>query len=949
MVSISRYEKKATGVSLQAHERKGRNMIKQSPTTAKSGQSGKKTVYWVASSHWDREWYEPFQGFRYRLVKLLDTVLDLLERRPGFSHFQMDGQSIPIEDYLEIRPENESRLRALCESGQLVLGPWYVLPDEFLVSGESLVRNLKLGMEVARSYGGRSSKVGFVCDIFGHNSQLPQILTQFGIKTAFIWRGTEEEPTGAHLRWRAPDNSEVIAHRFGPFYGYVDGTYALRGQEFTRDLTQTTRAHEQPDWIEKFRAYMKMLDTRGAPGAPILFFDGSDHLEIEPATPEIMERLRNDEVLGQYDWRMATLDQYANDLQRHADQIQTVIDGELRLPGKPIGPGSKGPALIPGVLSSRISLKQANARCENILTQWAEPFSLFARQCGLDYPAGFLNVAWRHLLANHAHDSICGCSIDQVHQDMSYRSDQAQLIGERLKTAALEQLAASVAQQIEGQPKEAPAALILIANPGKEPIDEPIDLTVSLPEETPVFQEFFGYEPKPGFRFKTEGRDLPYQRNAQRVKQREPIYIPEKLPKALPRYQVDVTARLKIPAFGYCTIAVHPIQAPTRDGRRGLSTGSTSAENELIAIELGQGGMLTLVDKASDKRYEGLLELEDRADIGDGWYHGIAVNDEVFTSQTATSNISCVADGPEKTTFRMELNWSLPCGFDFQTMRRLREREGLRIEHEVTLRAGSPRVEVHTTVHNTVRDHRLRVMFPTGAQADHYWADSPFDAVRRPIALHRDQHKWRELELETKPQQSWTAVYGAGRGLAIFSTGLPESAVRDLPERPIALTLFRGFGKTVMTSGEEGGQELGQLDFDYWIAPLQQDPDPYELTRLGQRLGAGLGRWQLDMDQWPARRAVRNSKSALSESGHFLQVTGRVNVTGVKAGAGGSWIVRLYNPGSLKTRCSIARPSGVKRAWSCDLNEKNQQPLEIKRGKLAFDVPPRRIMTIKLK
>src|SRR6266700_1717143 len=105
-----------------------------------------RTVHYVASTHWDREWYEPFQGYRMRLVSMLDEVFDTLERDPAFKSFVMDGQYIPIQDYLEVRPARAQCVREFVRNGRLKLGPWYVLPDEWLVSGESLVRNLQMGI-----------------------------------------------------------------------------------------------------------------------------------------------------------------------------------------------------------------------------------------------------------------------------------------------------------------------------------------------------------------------------------------------------------------------------------------------------------------------------------------------------------------------------------------------------------------------------------------------------------------------------------------------------------------------------------------------------------------------------------------------------------------------------------------------------------------------------------
>lgn len=134
----------------------------------------------VSTSHWDRAWYVPFQEFRWALVELLDQVLELLERDDGYEAFMLDGQTIVLEDYLELRPERRETVARLIAAGRLQVGPWYVPPDEYLVSREALIRNLLVGTRLARSLAGRFMEHGYNPDSFGHVSQLPQILRGFG-------------------------------------------------------------------------------------------------------------------------------------------------------------------------------------------------------------------------------------------------------------------------------------------------------------------------------------------------------------------------------------------------------------------------------------------------------------------------------------------------------------------------------------------------------------------------------------------------------------------------------------------------------------------------------------------------------------------------------------------------------------------------------------------------
>ena len=132
------------------------------------------TIIIVPHTHWDREWYEPFQVFRYKLVKLIDTLIEIMEGQDY--RFMLDGQTIVLEDYFEIRPEKKDTVLELIRRGKLAVGPWYLLPDEWLVGEESLVRNLELSYGMAREMGISLMNVGYLPDQFGHSQAIPQIL-----------------------------------------------------------------------------------------------------------------------------------------------------------------------------------------------------------------------------------------------------------------------------------------------------------------------------------------------------------------------------------------------------------------------------------------------------------------------------------------------------------------------------------------------------------------------------------------------------------------------------------------------------------------------------------------------------------------------------------------------------------------------------------------------------
>jgi len=347
----------------------------------------------VPHTHWDREWYLPFEQFRLRLGAVVDGVLDTLERDRSFATFTLDGQAIVLEDYVEVRPENEGRLRALLAAGRLEVGPSYMLPDEILVGGEPLVRNLLLGRAVCRRFGVEPSAAGYLPDSFGHPAQIPQILAGFGIRTCLFSRGMGDEldDVGLIFRWRAGP-VEVVACQMHPHYD---------------NFARLTWDHDAEQRVQS------ILDAfgnrvRAAGSDEILLANGSDHLPIEPELPEILTELSRtfgaEFRIGRYD--------------EHEPRSEGLPEHEGELVG------SRLQNVLRGVNSARIYLKQANARAEQRLLAIETGAALRIQRGEAPYPRADLRLAWRDLLRNHPHDSICGCSCDEVHRDMVVRYEQ---------------------------------------------------------------------------------------------------------------------------------------------------------------------------------------------------------------------------------------------------------------------------------------------------------------------------------------------------------------------------------------------------------------------------------------------------------------------------------------------------------------------------------------------
>lgn len=899
----------------------------------------KRRVHYVLSTHWDREWYQSFQHYRYRLVRLVDNILNGWQEGKLVGPFQTDGQAIILEDYLEVRPERKNEVEGLVKAGKWVLGPWYVMPDEFLICGESLVRNLRMGRALVRQYGGQPSNAGFVCDIFGHNSQMPQIFSGFGIQAIFMWRGNNQVEKRL-LRWRAADGTESLCYRFG-HVGYCD--YAFK----VRHADQPDRAFDEQQAAQDLWRFIEQ-EAKATQSDAVLVFDGGDHLEWNPDHYSVFIEQSKKPKSG-FELTHTSLDAFLKEATQNLVNLTECVNGELRETGR-LPDDVDQSWLIPGVLSSRVWIKQENTACESLLCQWAEPLHVFlAGALREEHPGRYLDIAWKWLVQNHPHDSICGCSIDQVHEDMKYRFSQCRQIASRLSLEAAQKITASIAGEIK-----ADELRLAIFNPLPRPVSQVVETTVAVPEEWPVFNEFFGFEPKPGFRIydAASGQEIAYQRLQQNMSRNKFRVYQRHFPQAYKTNDVTIALPLTIPAMGYVHLIVRRSAAkkPTRHAMKpGLVSAPNVMENALLRIAVRENGSLTLTDKRTGEKYDRLLTFEDAADIGDGWFHGQAVNDQIFSSCSANSQVAVVQDGPLCATLLVRTTLTLPQSFRFDVMRRAEEWTELHVDSMLTLRRDCDVLEVQTTVDNHVKDHRLRVLFPSGCHSRTYLCDTPFDVVEREIALSPDNHAYRELEVETRSQQTWTAVHDERRGLAIISSGLLESSVQDLPDRPIALTLFRATRRTVFTDGEPLGQMHQRLNFKYLIKPLSGEPDRRVCCEWGQWLAGGVMNVQMQEND---RLQHRGDIPLPDSAGSFL-LEGDVVMTSCRR-LGAFTEMRLFNPMEHTVMASISTPQRPA-AWPAPTRvqyvdmESNPltQPQAIAEGKLSIPVPTKKIITLR--
>ncbi len=755
--------------------------------------SGPKTIHLVPHTHWDREWYRPFQSFRMQLVDVVDRVLDMLEADDRFA-FTLDGQLATIDDYLEIRPEQEERLRGHVQSGRLAIGPWQILMDEFLVSGETLVRNLERGWARAEDFGG-PMKVGYLPDMFGHVAQMPQILRRAGLADAVVWRGVPASVDRHAFRWESPDGSWVRAEYLPTGYGNAAGMFAV------------------PDALEAAAQRFVEWSEPWFGGDPVLAMYGTDHTAPVPELAGLVSRLN--EVHAASDMRISTLGAYiaAAPALRPDDPCWR---GEMRS-------GARANVLM-GVASARIDIKQAAGRAETLLERYAEPLSALHLPPDA-WPLPFLRLAWGKVIENSAHDSICGCSLDVVVDQVLVRFAEAEQIGATLGRRAAAAVAATV-----------PRGALAVLNPSPMPRNGLVEAEMLVPEAWQsvafeladgtrvgtqeldrkaavlfdqsvrgdqvgeLFRRFHGREifDHAWNGYALDGRTLTLLVDTDAdppwldVDTLRADVTAAMLAAPDETWQVRIVASARrrlaasvpMPALGWTALRAVEGDGPVADGVKGARDGRTLTNGLLsVAVDHTTGTLqLTAADGTS---VDGIGRIVDGGDVGDSYNYGPPPKDTIV-DVPERCDVRMDLSGPVRGRLRVSRHYSWPRGSHAGGGARSTDTESVEVVTEAELRAGEPFVRIAVSFENRSDDHRVRFAAPLPRPADSSHAEGQFAVVERGLAGEGGYH---EEPLATFPAHGWVH---AG-GLAVLLDHLTEYELVD-EGRELALTLLRSTG-----------------------------------------------------------------------------------------------------------------------------------------------------------
>lgn len=731
----------------------------------------------ISHTHWDREWYQSYEMFRMRLCDLMDHLLEILEENENYV-FHLDSQTVVLEDYLEIHPKRRSELEKYISNGQIIVGPWYVQNDFYLSSGESTIRNLLIGTEIAQDFG-QCGRICYCPDQFGIIGQLPQIMTQFDLKGFVFGRGNTSVTEGAdgpvikssppEFYWRGTDGTTVKSVCMIRWYN--------NAQRFSKD-------------IKKAEALIRLNDKEFDIVSKVpfrLLMNGVDHLEPQEDLFPILAKLNG--VLDDANIYQGKLEQY---LYQTFDYIEKnncdvpTFEGELR--------NGHDLNILQGTLSSRVYLKQQNELCEKLLMNRLEPlYSMLSHNgFGKEYPADYFHYLWKELIKNHAHDSICGCSNDIVHKQMEGRFPKIIQTAEKLIERGM-RLAAfhSDAQNISESDY-----IVVLANTTECRKSDVASVRLNFPKT----EEVSGFEV-----LDKNGNPVDFVLNSLSDKEIN-VYSPINLPSSIKVDAFDVSFAVKdMLPFSFEYFVIRPNKKAVLKKSEFLPETRT-IENDGYKVSVNSDNQLVLTVKGKNIDICDFISFEDTADIGDSYTFKDLQGDTAISSAGKIIKTNVERNSIYETLY-LQYEIMLPCCFDGK------KRSDNFIPHtinvSVTLSHLNGNIKVAYDFDNKSKDHRLRVRIKTGICSDSTSAMSAFEMVERKIG----SFKVKDARGADLPNYGLITISDDGSTAAIYSTGLHEYEQLSC-DGDIALTVVRATGGIVGRNNVESGDE--------WVTPEGQ-------------------------------------------------------------------------------------------------------------------------------
>lgn len=839
-----------------------------------------KHVYVVPHCHWDAEWYFTCEDSHILLVENIDYLLDLLENDPDFRSYTFDGLSIVLDDYLQVRPQNASRIAALVAAHRLYVGPWYTQCDSLLIRSESLIRNLQYGIRTAKRFG-HSMNVGYLPDIFGQHAYLPAIFADAGIDYCVLQRGiyTDQIRGDLNFRWRAPNQKTVATNYL--YYGYGPGKFLSTENDYLQ---------------HRLLPILQQLSTMNSHTDKLLLPCGGDQVLPNAQFPETVKALN--QLDTPYHFALSSYEDYMRETWSES-RFDNVIDGELFACQKS--------RIHRTCHSTRYDIKRQTWLTEHLMLDQLEPLTVIADRLGIHWPQPLMDDLWKKVFSAHAHNGIEASNADPVNHNIKYRLISVERSARSLINLLKKKIAYGIRSQLNQD------NLLLVFNGDLNPLDRLVNAVV------------FTMGKNVSLRL----GDMPVEctlLSQQELEGGQRVIVTaagEKLEPVDNYYRSEITFRASgIAGLGYQTYRVeeeHASPSLTACDRPII-------ENDRYRISLSNG-QLTLENSRTRQRLDKFLTFVDCADNGDEFdFAPIEAEKPIMCSDFRL--ISCETS-PLVSRMTLESTLELPQDIP-QRLEGTASRK-MTIHTTLELRAREAYLRVHHKLENQADDHRLRVHLKTPvSEANDSWADQGYSMLRRdnisPYVGNWQQQGFVEKPMPIYTLENCVALRNQHNVFSVMTQGIKEYEVFP-QENTLALTLFRSVGllgkdDTVWRPGRASGinnkvvetpdaQMHQEMTFDYAVL-MDSQADDAALFAASHHYREHYLTYQLQQlntfEERLERFTIPLPTQGIAPSDAWLSLDNpRVMLSMCKpAEQTNAFVIRLFNPGDTPQKATLS-------------------------------------------
>ena len=869
-----------------------------------------KKVHIVPHMHWDREWYFSTEESRILLVNNMKEIMDMLENNPDYPYFIMDGQTAILEDYLAVKPQDKERIKKLVEEGKLIIGPWYTQTDEMVVGGESIVRNLLYGIKDCGEFGDYM-KIGYLPDSFGQSAQMPQILNGFDIKHSIFWRGcSERKGTGkTEFNWTSDDGSEVVVQMLP--LGYAIGKYLPTDIDALR---------------KRMEKYFPVLD-RGATTEHEILPNGHDQMPVQKNIFDVIEKLK--ELYPDREFFLSRYENIFEELEKESNR--DTISGEF-LDGKYM-------RVHRSIFSTRMDIKAANARIEAKITNILEPLASISYSLGFEYHHGLIELIWKEIMKNHAHDSIGCCCSDKVHKEIMNRF----LLAEEKVDRLIEFYKRKITDAISCE-----KALDKLTIFNLMPYEREEIIRAQIITKMKSFEMVNDEDIKLDFQVihKEEIDAGLIDRQIVHYGNYDPFMI----------YTIEF--KDVVPAMGYKTYLIKESEFMIEKEYEAVN----KIDNDFYEIEVNENGTLKILDKKMNKTFDNVLLMENGGDEGDEYDFSPLVDEKLIFNTHVKAEYSI-----KKNKFNNEIKIS----YRLDVPKNIESRKNNNIDGYVDFNISinvpndKARIDIVFDIDNQACDHRIRTYIPTNIASKFSVSDNQFGYIKRDVYDEAmdvwEKEGWDERPDSIYPMLTFVGLSDEEHGVAVLTNSTREFEIVGEKFYTIAITLFRSVGflgkeEMVRRPGRPSGiklptpdsQLIGNITIDFAIATHEKSTLEANVANMAKQYLTPM----VTYNKMPYNAMKLNDSEVITPYSYSLlkQYDENLVLSVIKkAEKEEGLIIRMYNPNEYEESTNILFDRSIKEAVKANLNERKIEKINIEDNSIKVKCRKNQVQTILIK